>query len=355
MRLKIIKEINFMKIKYLKLIILFAALLATFNNSYAGPRTKLGTMAAPELLIPLGSISTALQGSNLSSVTGVDAMYWNPAGMSVINSKSGEFMASYMNYFADMKMEYIAGAVKLGNVGVLGLSIRNLDFGQGIKVTTETAPEGTGEIINPVYLIGNIGFARAMTDKVFFGTNAKFISERIGQVSAGGFAFDFGLQYVAGKTGLKFGIALKNLGPQLTFTGPGLDRQYIENGVPVVRQVNLQSFDLPTTLEIGLSYSRTFSKSNTISLSSTFANSGFSSDEYRFGLEYNFKNYLFLRGAVTVFPDKLQGESLFGPSFGAGIQYPFGGMTLGFHYAYRLINEKGFNNTNQFLTLNIGF
>ena len=344
-----------MKNNYRKLILALALFFIVFSSSFAGPRTKLGTMAAPELLIPLGSISTALQGSNLSSVTGVDAMYWNPAGMSQITSKTGKFMASYMNYFADMKMEYVAGAVKLGTFGVLGVSIRNLDFGEGIKVTTETSPEGTGEIINPVYLIGNLSFSRAMTDRVLFGTNVKIISERVGQVSANGYAFDFGLQYVAGQSGLRFGIALKNLGPQLSFDGPGLDRQFTENGQPVVRRVNLQSFDLPTTLEIGLSYAKTFSKSNTVSLATTFQNNGFSSDEYRFGLEYNYKNYVFLRGAFTVYPDKLQNESLFGPSFGAGLQYPVGGMMVGFNYAYRIINEKGFNNTNQFLTLNVGF
>ena len=133
-----------MKLNYIKLIVVLALFCLSVSNNYAGPRTKLGTMAAPELLIPLGSISTSLQGSNLSSITGVDAMYWNPAGISQISSNHGEFMASYMNYFADMKMEYIAGAFKLGNFGVLGASIRNLDFGTGIQVTTETSPEGTG-------------------------------------------------------------------------------------------------------------------------------------------------------------------------------------------------------------------
>src|SRR5258706_9761812 len=321
-----------MNINYNKLILILAVFFIAFSSSFAGPRTKLGTMAAPELLIPLGSISTSLQGSNLSSVTGVDAMFWNPAGMSQITSNHGEFMASYMNYFADMKMEYVAGAVKLGSFGVLGASIRSLDFGEGIKVATETSPEGTGEIINPVYLIGNIGFSRAMTDRVLFGANVKLISERIGQVSASDYSFDFGLQYVAGQSGLRFGIALKNLGPQLTFDGSGLDRQFTENGNVVIRRVNLQSFDLPTTLEIGLSYSKTFSKSNTVSLATTFMNNGFSSDEYRFGLEYNYKNYVFLRGAFTVYPDKLKDESLFGPSFGAGLQYPLGTTTVGFSY-----------------------
>jgi hypothetical protein len=345
-----------MNIKYIKSLIITLVLCTVCSGIFAGPRSKLGTMAAPELLIPLGSIGTSLQGSNLASVTGVEAMYWNPAGLSTIgNNKNGEAIFSYMNYIADVKMQYVAGLVKVGSLGNLGFSLRNLDFGEPIEVTTEQMPEGTGETINPVYLIGTLSFARAMTDKVYFGSTVKLISENIGEVSASGFAFDFGLQYLAGKTGLRFGIAIKNLGPNRRFDGPGLDRTFLENGIPTVRRVNLQSFELPTQLEIGVSYQKTFSKNNNVMLATTFQNSGFTSDEYRFGLEYNYSNYVFLRGGISYFADKEKDEALFGPSFGVGVKYPVGGLNLGFDYAYRLLNESGFDTHNQFFTLNIGF
>lgn len=345
-----------MKLKYINLIWFVVCLCLTFNT-YSGPRTNLGTMAAPELLIPLGSIGTSLQGSNLSSVTGVESIYWNPAGLSSIKTNSGEAIFSYMNYIADINMQYVAGGFKVGSIGNIGVSLRNLSFGSPIQVTTENQPEGTGETISPVYLIGTVTFARAMTDKVNFGTTVKLISERIGQVSATDYAFDFGLQYVAGKSGLKFGIAIKNLGPSLKFDGPGLDRSFVENGIPTIRRVNLQEFDLPTSLEIGVSFNAAFGnkKNNNISLSTSFQNSGFTSDEYKFGLEYNYNSNLFLRGGVTYFADKEKSEALFGPSFGAGVKYPLGGMSLGFDYAYRLVNETGFNSTNQFFTLSLGF
>lgn len=342
--------------KYIKLITILMSVCFIYSNVHAGPRTKLGTLSAPELLIPLGSIGTSMQGSNLSGVSGVDAMYWNPAGLSQVKSQSGEAMFSYMNYFADMSMQYVAGAFKIGNIGVLGVSLRNLSFGTPIEVTTEYQPEGTGEEITPIYLIANLGFARAMTDKVLFGTNIKLISEKIGQVSATGYAFDFGLQYLAGKSGLKFGIVIKNLGPAIKFDGPGLDRSFIENGIPTVRRVNLQEFELPTSLEIGVSYTSVFSKKNNLSVSSTFLNSGLTSDEYRFGLEYSYNDYVFLRGGYTYFADKNSSdERVFGPSFGAGVKYPFGGLMVGFDYAYRILNEKGFDATNQFFTLSVGF
>lgn len=344
-----------MNFKLMKYILILLVLCISFQDVQSGPRKKLGTMAAPELLIPLGSIGTSLQGSNLASVTGVEAMYWNPAGIAQFEGKTTDLMFSHMNYFADMRMEYFAGVVKIGNLGVLGASLRNLNFGDPIDVTTVNSPEGTGATFSPTYLIGNISFARAMTDKVLFGTSVKLISEKIADVSATDYAFDFGIQYIAGKTGLRFGIAIKNLGPAMSFDGPGLDQTLLANGQNVVRRITLQEFDLPTTLEIGLAYSKTFAKKNTVAISSTFQNSGFTSDEYRFGLEYNYSNYFFLRGAVTLFPDKEKDESLFGPSFGAGIKYPFGSTILGIDYAYRIINEKGFDAQNQFFTLHVGF
>jgi hypothetical protein len=344
-----------MKSIYIKFAIILILLCVTAAKDYSGPRTKLGTMAAPELLIPLGSVGTSLQGSTLASTTGVDAMFWNPAGLSQIDYNSGNIMFSHMNYFADLKMEYLAGAVKVGSLGVLGASIRSLDFGDPIEVTTENNPDGTGETYSPTYLTANISFARAMTDKVHFGMNVKLISEKIAQVSATGYAFDFGLQYVAGKSGIRFGIALKNLGSSMKFDGPGLDRQFISSNGTDVRRITLQEFDLPTSLEIGLSYNVSFAKNNNVTLSSSFQNSGFISDEYRFGLEYAFKKYVFLRGAFTLYPDKEQDEALFGPSFGAGVKYPFGNLELGFDYAYRVLNEAGFDSHNQFFTLSVGF
>ena len=347
-----------MKIAYIKYILLIAVVIiiqTAGKEADAGPRTKLGTLAAPELLIPVGSIGTSLQGSNLASVSGIEAMYWNPAGLTQLNSETGEVMFSHMNYIADINMEYFAGVVKVGNLGFIGASVRALNFGDPIEITTEQSPEGTGATYSPTYIVGNLSFARAMTDKIMLGTNVKLINESIADVSATGVAFDFGIQYIAGSSGLRFGIALKNLGPRMKFDGPGLDRTFIENGVTVVRRVTLQEFELPTNLEIGLSYSTQFAKNNNISVSSTFQNSTFTSDEYKLGLEYNYNNNFFLRGAGVYYPQKEGDEALFGPSFGAGLKYPFGRISLGFDYAYRIVNEDGFNSTNQYFTLNVGF
>src|SRR2546422_3191263 len=100
-----------MKLNYLlKIFWILFIFVFTANLIFAGPRSKYGLSAAPELLIPVGSIGTALSGSNLANVTGVEALYWNPAGLSMITGKSGEVMFSHQKYIADININYAAAS-----------------------------------------------------------------------------------------------------------------------------------------------------------------------------------------------------------------------------------------------------
>jgi len=346
-----------MKLKYIKIFAIVIILVFAANISYSGPRKKVGTSAAPELLIPVGSIGTSLSGSNLSTISGVDALYWNPAGLANLNNRNAEVEFSHSIYIADMKLEYIAAGARLGSIGNIGVSVKTLNIGE-IQETSELQPEGTGTIIKPTYIIGNLGFARSMTERIKFGANVKLINENVANVTATGFAFDFGIQYIGGESGFTFGIALKNLGPSMTFNGPGLDREVtLTNGTTYTQRVILQDYDLPTNLEIGVGYKFNLSKKMNLSLYGTFSNQSFTRDEVKFGLEYNFNNMFYVRGATSLTTDDYASGSdyLFGPTFGAGIKYPFGNVEVGFDYAYRVLNESGFDATNQFFTLHLGF
>ena len=122
---------------------------------FGGDRSKYGTSAAPELLIPVGSRGTSLSGSMISSITGLESMFWNPAGLSVMNSKT-EIMASHLKYIADINVNYVAGAVDLGSIGVIGVSLKSLGFNNDELVTTLESPNGTGETWSPTYLTTSI-------------------------------------------------------------------------------------------------------------------------------------------------------------------------------------------------------
>src|SRR5512137_2251626 len=67
----------------------------------AGSNGRKGTAGAPELSIAVGPRGTALGGAVVSDVTGVESMFWNPAGLGTLTKT--EAMFSHTQYFADMK------------------------------------------------------------------------------------------------------------------------------------------------------------------------------------------------------------------------------------------------------------
>ena len=119
--------------KYFKNIVLISCLL---NFSYAGTIRSQGTAGASQLLIPVGAENIALGGSNIATVSGVDALYINPAGTSGLTS-GAQISVSNMTYLADIDVTYAGIATSLGDFGNVGLSVKSLDFGE-IAVTTAT-------------------------------------------------------------------------------------------------------------------------------------------------------------------------------------------------------------------------
>jgi len=345
-----------MKNKYLNIKILL--LLFVFVNSmYAGPKNKYGLSSAPELLIPVGSAGTALAGSNLAAATGLDAIYWNPSGLTSLNGKTGEVLFSNQSYIADISVNYFAGAYKVPSLGTFALSIKALGFGD-IPITTINNPGGTGETYSPTYITWGLTYGRVMTDRISIGTTIKFVYNKIARETASTYAFDFGINYNVVNSGLQFGVVLKNFGPGMTFTGQDLEQFYVPLGSQIgtpaePRLTELATFDLPTALSLGISYDFKLDKKNNLTTHGTFQNNSFSSDNVNLGLEYNFNKLVYLRGGYQFTNDESNVSGFNGPTFGAGFKYASSSnFNIGFDYAYR---SSDIFDANQFFTINFGF
>jgi hypothetical protein len=343
-------------------IALLLCVMAFTIVSIAGTGRRMGTAGAQELLIPVGSVGTALGGANLANVSGIEALYWNPAGLSHTES-TAEAMFSHMQYIADIDVNYVAGQFVASALGSFGVSVKSLTFGD-IPVTTNANPDGTGEIYSPAFITFGLAFSRAMTDKIYFGTHAKLVSEKIMSETATGIAFDFGLQYDTG-TGVKAGVTLKNIGSNMTFNGNDLeiftgdisDRPDTEGENT---RIPLASFELPATFEMGISYDYRLGEMNRFTFMGSFMNNNFAMDEYRLAGEYALNDMFFLRGAYVIgydadddkFRTADSNSYLWGPSFGGGFNLQLGNMNLYLDYAYRL--AELFDN-NQWFSFRIAF
>jgi hypothetical protein len=324
--------------------LLCMSLVLVCGTSFA-QNQRIGTAAATELLIPVGARDLALAGSSIANSVGAEALYWNPAGIGRM-THGAEAMFSTMSYIADIRVNYGAVTAKFGEFGIMGFSLKSLDFGN-IPLTTQDDPEGLGgKTYSPTYVTLGMSYGRALTDAISAGLTAKLISERIDRVAASGFAFDVGLQYdgLVGVQGLQLGVTVKNIGPQIKFDGGGLYRSAItvEGDRPEQRyKIEAAGFELPSLIEIGVAYKGTVQDNMNYTLNGVFMNNNLYEDEYRVGGEYGIKMepvQLFARAGYGFVPQvKTSTDRLFGATFGFGIVYNVGGADLAVDFAYRQV------------------
>lgn len=307
---------------------------------YAGKESKKGTAGAQELLIPVEAKGAALGNSTVSYIRGIQALSWNPAG--IANSeKLIELLFTHNSYIADIGINFAALQANVNGIGSFALSFRSVDFAK-IEETTEDFPEGTGNYFSPIFLNIGLSYSRRITDRLTAGLTTKYIYENIYKTSATGIGFDAGIQYVAGNTGLLFGIVLKNVGPALKFEGKDLEREIQLNSTyPTTRTVVLKSapFDLPSSLELGFAYTKTIFKNNNIILSGSFENNNFGNDLYKTGLEYSFSDILFLRTGYIFVPE--ESTYIYQFTYGLGLKYEINNFGVGIDFAYRPVRFFG--------------
>ncbi len=325
----------------------------------AGNQDRTGTAGAAELFIPVGARGIAMGAASNEFINGVEALYFNPAGLSRM-SHGVEGLFSHMSYIADVNVEYGAIGISAGSFGFLGFSLKSVAFGD-IPVTTEDFPDGTGQLYSPTFL--NIGatYSNLLTDRISVGVTATLISEKIMSTSASGIALSAGVQYSnLGVQGLGLSVVVKNIGPNMRFDGSDLLRQTTGTSDlrgPQLTAVQAASFELPSAIEIGIGYQRKFDDLNTATIGGMFRNNNSTVDEYAIGAEYCYNDLLFLRGGYTFAPQAttdLAGESsyIYDYTLGAGLHSNVGGVDLSFDYAYRHV--KYFSG-NQVVTLRFGF
>lgn len=358
-----------MKHKIIYLSIVLCVALAVVVGSVQAQNKRVGTSAAPELLIPVGARDMAMGGSTIATSTGVEAIHWNPAGLGRL-THSAEGMFSSMTYIADINVSYGAVGASFGDFGVIALSVKTLDFGD-IALTTEDDPENfSGRFFSPTFVTVGLTYARGLTDAVSFGGTVKIISEQIDRVSATGFAFDMGVQYnrLAGISGLSLGVAVKNVGPQIKFDGPGLYRNAVSTDGRRPNQKfksEAASFELPSVVEIGLAYSGVAAENLSYTLNGSFTNNNLYLDEYNIGGEigYSIEGVkLFGRAGMGLVPQAEKEDSdllgntfdgnLFGATYGVGVNYAAPGIDITVDFAQRQVEFFG---ANSVLSVKFGF
>jgi opacity protein-like surface antigen len=336
----------------MKKIILILILIAT--SIYAGDVARKGTTGAEQVLIPVGARGIATGGAFLANITGLESIFYNPAGLDVYPQT--EAMFSYVNYLADINISYFAIGTSLGDIGSIGLDLKTLDFGD-IPVTTETFPDGTGETYSPSFLTIGFTYSKVLTDRISIGTNLKIISENIQNTNATGFALDAGVQYRFSEA-LMIGAAVKNIGSDMNYSGQDLaSRTVIPGSIPGSSsgsyEVITEGFQIPSFFQLSMTYALNINEQNNLMFAGAYTANNSFEDIANLGMEYGFMNNFFVRGGYNFLVQNTS-EYVYGLTFGAGLDYKIGGE-VGFVFDYAFRDVKDFPTANHVFTIKLSF
>ena len=316
--------------------------------------TRQGTRGANFLEIGTDARGIAMAGAVVSWTDSPAALYWNPAGVSNIETFSVE--ATRQNLYADLDIAHnFAGLALPAFGGVFGAHVITLNSGD-IERTTPAFPEGGdptfGSTFSWTSTAVGLSYGRRLTDRLSLGVTGKVVSEGLTDARTTWGALDVGTQFNTGIYGLTLGAAVLNVGPAAEARGTAVRRQ-VDTDQFLNRRTEIEfateSTELPTLFRFSVGMDllgRTGSLLSTDPRHKLLAEAAFNDAidtdlQFAGGLEYSFNNLVFLRGGKRFYnDDRATGDrGMYGLSGGAGVRLPFAGRALRFDYAYTSLGD----------------
>ncbi len=341
-------------IKYIKVLLFVGS--ALIQTTFAGNPDRAGGAGATQLLINPFGRSAGTLGSSTAYLRGAEAMHFNVGGLGFVPTY--ELTASSVTYLqgTGIHLSNASMAIPLGETGdnVIGLSFSGMQFGD-IEIRTESQPDGTLGTYTPQFI--NIGFAyaRKFSNSIAVGLLVRYVSEGLTNVSASGVCFDMGVQYQTAlnpknkikKEDFRFGMAVRNLGSDVSYSGSGLSLKMINPANNSSRTVyfGAEKFNLPALVNIGVAYDLRLDKKGSdtyyhrLTPSGNFNYNAFSQNILSAGIEYSFRELFMVRSGYAYQGENAAGDyrsQYYGFAGGCTLQLPItnSGLNLGIDYAY---------------------
>jgi long-subunit fatty acid transport protein len=175
-----------------------------------------GTAGAAFLKIGEGARPAALGEAVTAVVDDVNAVAWNPAGLSKVPTP--QFTAVQTQWLKGYDHSFVAGAYPM-SWGVLGLSFTSLTV-DGIEQRSGDTdqPDGTFSSNDAAY---NLSYGKGLGDSWSLGGGVNLIRESLAGVSASAVSGNLGVQWKAASQPLSLGAAVRQLGSKIKFNREG--------------------------------------------------------------------------------------------------------------------------------------
>lgn len=348
-------------------LLMVAALVLVVSGAWAEPKfSKVGFSGMQFLKIGAGARASAMAGAFTAVADDATALYWNPAGISRLRSINATF--AHTNWFVDINNEYIACVFPGGLLGNFGFSASFLSMGEMQRTTiddiTTKAREDEGEGL-PTFSASDFAlgltYARSLTNKFSVGLTAKYVREKIAEMSASGLSFDIGTYYLTGFKTLRIGMAIVNYSGETQFRGTDLQKEWKDPSWPDnftgnQWEISSQPFPMPLQFKMGIAYDFILGRDHMLTTTGEMIHPNDGNEKVLVGLEYKWNNPivgLALRGGYKYDPDWYETKSAAdNMSAGIGISRRFGASRISVDYAYT--NMGYLENVHRF-SLGLGF
>jgi hypothetical protein len=305
--------------------------LLAFQTAVA-ENPNIGTAGAQFLQIPVGARATAMGGAVVGHINDATSLFWNPAG--IVGVPSGSLFAGYTSWWASVNLSHAAFVYSIQDVGSFGVSATMLGM-DPMSVTTELAPEGTGESFDAGDLMVGLSYARRLTEDFSVGVTAKYVYQSIWRESASGIAFDVGTQYRIGVGDLTLAMAMTNFGADMQMDGQDLEIKYdgssdLPNNRLSPGRLESEEYPLPLHFQVGLSMTVIDLEEVGVLLAVDVTHPNDTRERVNLGTEVRILQNFFLRGGYRINYDIESG------TMGAGVRVPVGDLRVNFDYAYAI-------------------
>ena len=311
------------------------------------------------LSIGVGARALAMSGSVASSVSGVEAAYWNPAGLTGITSDF-EVAGMHAEYFAGLaSYDYAAIAMPLSDKNrFLGISMVRFGVDDIPNTLFLFEPDGSINYDNiTAFSVADYGFFLTYAQKLkieglSLGGSVKVIYRNAGNfATAWGFGVDLGLQYQ--KNNFRLGVQARDL--TSTFNAWSFDftpeeAQVLEQTGNVIPE---SSYELTAPRVIlGVGYNWDFAKDFGLFAEANFdltmdgkrnvlVRSDAVSLDPHLGIEFDYDDFIFLRAGMgniqqAVPDDDTEEAWVMQPNMGLGLKIKF----IHLDYAYTNIGNR---------------
>ncbi len=286
---------------------------------------RVGISTAQFLKIGVGGRASAMGDAFVAVANDVSSLYWNPAGLSQFSEN--QIIFSHNQWVVDIFHEFLGVVYHMDETNSFGVSVISLNT-DDMPVTTEFAPNGTGEFFGFKDIAVSFSYSRKMTDKFSFGGTVRYVEETLDKLKMRGVMIDLGTYYWTGLGTTRFAVAMTNFGNQLAPTG-----ELVLFGGEKVN--DFQSFAPPTLFRIGFAFEPYQDEQNRLTASIQLNHPNDNSENVSTGIEYSWKDIFYIRGGYKINVEE-QDYSL-----GAGVNVPIDIADFSFDYSFTNFTRLG--------------